>query len=283
MDPSLALAKRGMLCYFRDRQNVFFSLMGVLIVVMLYLLFLKNTLVSSWPDYPGMSSLVDAWVLSGILAIVPVTTCAGALQIMVEDRSNGRDKDICVTPMPAYKVAFGYVLSTFAVGTLMSYITLVICVVYLLVTGCAISFTGILISALLVIPSSLSASIIMYAITSFIKSTGAFSGLYTVVSVLIGFLAGIYMPMGVMPDAMKVVGSLVPASQMAVLFRDTLAADALNEVFIGAPADVISSFRAEMGFDLSLGDFMFSDIAMIGYVFVATVIFFAIAVMRIRR
>ncbi|MGN1044537.1 MAG: ABC transporter permease [Candidatus Methanomethylophilaceae archaeon] len=283
MDPSLALAKRGVLCYFRDRQSVFFSLMGVLIVVMLYLLFLKNMLVSSWPDYPGIGELIDAWVLSGILGIVPVTTCAGALQIMVEDRSNGRDKDIAVTPMPAYKVAMGYVLSTFAVGTVMSYITLVICVAYLAATGCPMSLTGILMSALLVLPSSLSASIIMYAITSFIRSTGAFSGLYTVVSVLIGFLAGIYMPMGVMPDAMKVIGTFVPASQMAAMFRDSLAADALNDVFAGAPADVVSSFRVDMGFDLCLGDFMFSDVTMIGYVILATAVFFAIAVMRIRR
>ena len=47
MDPSLALAKRNMLCYFRDRENVFFSLMGVLIVVLLYLIFLRDMLIGS--------------------------------------------------------------------------------------------------------------------------------------------------------------------------------------------------------------------------------------------
>ena len=33
MDPSLALAKRNMLCYFRDRESVFFSLMGITFLV----------------------------------------------------------------------------------------------------------------------------------------------------------------------------------------------------------------------------------------------------------
>ncbi len=74
MNASLALAKRNALCYFRDRQSVFFSLMGVLIVVLLYLLFLRNMLIEPYSDMPGMGNLIDAWVLSGILGIVPVTT-----------------------------------------------------------------------------------------------------------------------------------------------------------------------------------------------------------------
>ena len=94
MNPSVALAKRNVLCYIRDRQSVLFSLMGVLIVVLLYLLFLRNMLIESYPDLPGMDNLVDVWVMSGILGIVPVTTCAGALQTMVEDRTGGRDRDM---------------------------------------------------------------------------------------------------------------------------------------------------------------------------------------------
>ena len=73
MNPSVALAKRNLLCYIRDRQSVLFSLMGVLIVVLLYLLFLRNMLIESYPDLPCMGNLVDVWVMSGILGIVPVT------------------------------------------------------------------------------------------------------------------------------------------------------------------------------------------------------------------
>ena len=142
MNPSVALAKRNVLCYIRDRQSVFFSLMGVLIVVLLYLLFLRNMLIESYPDLPGMDNLVDVWVMSGILGIVPVTTCAGALQTMVEDRTGGRDRDLLVTPMGARSIALGYVLSTFVVGLLMGAMTLVICLVYLVVTGCPLSIEG---------------------------------------------------------------------------------------------------------------------------------------------
>ena len=283
MNPSVALAKRNVLCYIRDRQSVLFSLMGVLIVVLLYLLFLRNMLIESYPDLPGMDNLVDVWVMSGILGIVPVTTCAGALQTMVEDRTGGRDRDLLVTPMGARSIALGYVLSTFVVGLLMGAMTLAICLVYLVVTGCPLSIEGVLVTVVLLVPSALSASIVMFAIVSFIKSTGAFSGLFTVVSVMVGFLAGIYMPMGTMPTAMQVVGTLVPASHMAALFRDNLAQDALEQTFMGASPDVVSQFRYDMGFDLHLGDFAFDGSTMILYVMAVTIVSFVLATVRIRR
>lgn len=283
MNGALHLARRNVLCYFRDRGAVVFSLMAVIIVVLLYLLFLRNMLVESYPDMDGMPRLIDAWVLSGILGIVPVTTSAGSLQTMVEDKANGRMRDILVTPMRPHEIAAGYIMSTFLVGLIMSVITMVVCIAYLAATGCPLSASGIAVTAALLIPSSLSGSIVIYAITSFFRSTGAFSGFFVVVSVLIGFLAGIYMPMGTMPEGMQVVGTLVPASHMASLFRDSLAGDALDDVFAGAPADVLADFRTDMGFDLSLGSFGFDPSSCIVYVLAVTAAFFAIAVLGIRR
>ena len=283
MNAMMSLARRNVLCYFRDRASVVFSLMAVIIVVMLYLLFLRNMLVESYPDMEGMPQLIDAWVLAGILGIVPVTTSAGSLQTMVEDRASGRIRDILVTPMTSAQIAGGYIISTFIVGLVMSTITLAVCVAYLAATGCPLSASGIGMSAVLLIPSSLSGSIVVYAMTSFLRSTGAFSGFFTVVSVLIGFLAGIYMPMGTMPAAMQTIGTLVPASHMAALFRDSLAGDALDGVFAGAPAETLDSFRAEMGFDLSLGGLQFDAGTSMLYVLGITALFFVIAVMGLRR
>ena len=91
------------------------------------------------------------------------------------------------------------------------------------------------------------------------------------------------MPMGTMPDGMQVVGTLVPASHMASLFRDSLAGGALDDVFAGAPADVLADFRTDMGFDLSLGGFGFDPSTCIIYVLAVTAVFFAIAVLGIKR
>ena len=276
MNGMFALAKRNTLCYFRDRAAVVFSLMGVLVVVMLYLLFLRNMLIDSAADVPGISSQVDAWVLS-------VTTSAGSLQTMIEDRANNRDRDVKVTPMSPMEIAGGYIISTAIVGMVMSIITFVISVAYLAATGCPLYTSGILMSLVLLVPSALSGSIIIYAITSFFKSTGAFSGFFTIVSVLIGFLAGIYMPMGVMPGAMQTIGSLVPASHMASLFRQNLGGASLDEIFNGADPSMVTDFRTEMGYDLSIGGFDFTPELSILYVVAVTAVFFAIAVLNVKR
>ena len=283
MNYVLALARRDLLVYFRDRSNIFFSLMGVLVVVMLYLLFLRDMLLESYPDMYGMDHLMDAWVLSGILAIVPVTTCAGSLQNMVEDRASGREKDMLVAPLTGSGIAAAHILSTFAVGLTMSIIALFLCLAYLMATGCPVTISGAAGCVLLTVPSSLSASVILFAVTSFIRSTGAFSGLFVTLSVLIGFLTGIYMPMGSMPDGMNIVGTLLPASQMAALFRDSLACEALGQSFSGLPPEALTDFRCDMGFDLSLGGLEFSAATSVAYVLAASVLFFAIAAMRVMK
>ena len=283
MNPVIRFAERNCLCYFRDRASVVFSLMAAFIVLLLYLLFLRDNLISGYPGMPGMDGLIDVWVISGLLGIVSVTTCAGALQTMVTDRVESRDDDVLVTPMSPYKVAAGYVLSTFTVGMVMSLVVLALSLVYLAATGCPLSLAGILVSVILLIPSALSGSVIMFAVTSFIRSHGAFSGFFTVVSVMIGFLTGIYMPMGTMPQAMQVVSTLMPASHMASLFRGFMADTALNDVFSGIPSSELADFRTKMGFDLSLGGFGFDAVSSLLYVTVVTVVFFLIAVYSVKR
>ncbi len=277
-----SLVRRNVVCFFRDRSSVAFSLMAVMIMIILYLLFLRNTLLESNPG-EGMDSMMDAWVMAGITAIIPVTASAGCLQVMVEDRANGRVRDILVTPMSPAEIAAGHILSTFLVSLVMSLIAFVVCLVCLIATGCPLSAEGTLVSLVLMIPSSLSGAIIIYAITSFIKSAGAFTGFFTVVSVVIGFLAGIYMPMGTMPEAMRVIGTLLPATQMASLFRDSMAGEALEQAFEGAPATVLDDFRTEMGFDLSLFGFEFDFVSSLCYVIAVSAVFFVVAAVGVKR
>ena len=283
MNPSLSLAERNVLCYFRDRSSVVFSLMGVLVVIMLYLLFLRNSLLESYPGIPGMDNLMDSWVLSGVLGIVAVTTSAGSLQVMMDDKVSGKVDDLLVTPASSSQIAAGYIIGTFLVGLIMSAISFVISLVYLSVTGCPLSAYGVSVSAVLLIPSSLSGSVIMYSITSFLNSSGAFSGFFTVTSVLIGFLAGIYMPIGMMPSVMNTIGSLVPASQMAALFRQNLGSESLEEVLANSPPGTMDGFRTDMGYDLSIGGFQLDPLMSIIYVSTVSALFFVMAVLGLRR
>ena len=293
MSDFIALTKRNCLTYFRDRASVFFSLLGVLIVILLYLIFLRSLLVdsiinsmneSSFPfEKVDIQRMVDSWVLAGVLAIVSVTTSAGALQTMVQDKVEDKMSDLMMTSLSPVKTSAAYVLSTYIVGQIMSVITFVIIVVYLAIMGCSLSFGGCLLTLLLTIPASLSGAIIIYALTCRIKSGGAFSGFFTVLSVLIGFLTGIYMPMGEMEGFMQTIGSMMPATHIAALMRQTLGMDSFNHVMNGAPASTISDLRFEMGYDLELFGYQFTPLTSMLYVMGVTLMFFGIAVLLNRK
>jgi len=283
MNAVLNFAKRCCLLYFRDKAAVFFSMMASLIVIMLYVLFLREMTVSGNPDIADMGSLIDAWMLSGILGITSVTCSAAALQTMVDDRCDGKSADFKVTPLGPYGLAAGYVVSTFAVGVIMSYIILVIAVVYMLATGCDISVSGTIISAILVIPASLSGSVIMFAITTLVRTSAAFSGMYTVISVAIGFVTGIYVPFGSMPSVIGTASVFIPATQMSSLFRKYFAGAAMDHSMEGASEATVAEFRTDMGFDLFIGDTQFSVAVSLIYVLAVTAVFFLFAVWNVRR
>lgn len=57
----LAMIRRNLLLYFRDRAGVFFSLLGALISFVLYLVFLKQSILTEWSAAPNANQLLDLW------------------------------------------------------------------------------------------------------------------------------------------------------------------------------------------------------------------------------
>ncbi len=290
MNDILALTKRNCLCYFRDKASVFFSLLGVLIVILLYLIFLKDMLVDSFMteisemvSRDSVKEFVDAWVMAGILAIVSVTTSAGSLQTMIGDKVSGKDRDTKMTSLSSAKISAAYILSTFLVGQIMSLIAFAIAVGYLAATGCEMSAVGIVQTLILTVPASLSGAIIVYTLTCRMRSEGAFSGFSTVLGVLIGFLTGIYMPLGTMAEGMQTVGSLMPATHIAALMRQTLSTNAFDKIMTGAPPDTYDEIWFMMGYQIELFGVEFSWIMSIIYVAAVTIAFFALAVFLTKK
>lgn len=207
----------------------------------------------------------------------------GSLQTMVEDRASGRERDLLVAPVGAASVAWGHILGTFAVSLLLSALAYAVSAAYLLDTGCPMTAAGLAEGLALLVPSALSGSVIVYALASFVRSTAAFTPFNLVAGVLIGFLTGVYMPMGMLAGPVRAVGAMLPATHMASLFRQALCGGALGESFAGAPPDVLEGFRVEQGIDLSVGGAVLPPEASLLFVAAATLAFFAVAVASVRR
>ena len=251
-----ALLLRNLRVYFRDKASVFFSLLSVLIIILLYALFLGDAWSSGsvFQGRAGVKNMMDSWIMAGLLAVVSVTSTMGAFGIMVEDKSRKIMKDFASSPLSRAGLTGGYILSAFLIGLLMSLVTAVFAVIYMVARGGA--FPGLPVlgkTMLLIIITSLSNTSLVLFLVSFINSSNAFSTASTLIGTLIGFLTGIYMPIGQLPEAVQSIIKVVPTSHAAALLRQTLMEEPLQKVFAGAPAEMVNAFKETMGVTLSVG------------------------------
>lgn len=175
-------------------------------------------------------------------------------------------------------------LSALIVGMLMSLATLSLCMVYIVAAGgemlSLVQMSKVL--GLLLI-SVFSSTSIMFFLTSLIWSEGGFTGLSLAVGVMAGFIAGVYIPLGLLPTSVASVCSLFPMTHAAALFRGVMAGPSAEEMFLGSPEGSLETFRADLGYDLFLGDWMFPEWSGLVILAVSAVIFFLLAVMVMDR
>lgn len=244
---------RNLKIFFRDRSAIFFSLLAVFIIIGMYVLFLGDVWTNSLAE-SGLAqtrNLMDSWIMAGLLSVTSVTTTMGAFGIMIEDRSRKITKDFIASPIINRNLFAGYISSAIIIGILMSLVTLVLVEIYLLVNGGTVMSLVVLfkILALIVLTTITNASMVLFFV-SFFHSNNAFSTASTIVGTLIGFLAGIYLPIGNLPEAVQFAVKLFPVSHAAALFRQVIMEAPIAVSFADAPLEASTDFRAFMGVDL---------------------------------
>ncbi|MCH1638654.1 ABC transporter permease [Paenibacillus timonensis] len=280
----LSIANRNLKIFFRDRAAVLFSLLAVFIILGLYVVFLGDTIADSLPVIDGASVLINSWVLAGILAVTSVTSTMGAFGIMVEDRSRKILKDFTTSPLRRSRLTGGYILSACSVGVIMSVVTFILGELYILVLdGELLPLLSILKVLGLIVLSVLASSSIVFFITTFLRSQNAFSAASTVIGTLIGFLTGIYVPMGSLPEAVQWVIKVFPISHAGVLIRNVMLERPMEVSFHGAPAGAQAEFTENMGVVYHFGSYQVEPWVSIVVLLATTVLFFGLSLLSVSR
>ncbi len=281
----ISFAKRNLKVYFRDRSSVFFSLLAVLIVLGLYVLFLGDQLISSvGKTVSGADKLMDSWIMAGILAVIPVSTTLGSFGAIVNDKSKKIFKDFRCSPVKTSSLAGGYILSSFTVGLIMSVVALVIIEIYFGCKGYGL-LSGLQLLQILgtMLISVLVSSAMMYLIVSLFSSQNAFATASTIIGTLIGFVTGIYLPIGSTEKAVQYVIEFFPVSHAASVFRKILMADPMAESFKNAPDSIRTDFMLEMGVEFRAFDHTFTTLESVIYILAAAVIFYVIGILITKK
>ena len=256
----LALIGRNLRLFFRDRLNVFFSLLSGIVLFLLYTLFLARLqtdgLKTSVPTATPLqiNGFIDSWMFSGIVLLTTITTGLGALSVLVEDRQSGRFADFLVSPVRRGQLVLGYLVSAIVVAVIMSTIVLGLSLLYLgLVDAVWLPPLRLLQIVAVMVLCCAAFTALSALVTSFLRTTSAFSAMGTVVGTVLGFIAGAYIPIGSLPAGVASTVNTLPFAQAAMLLRRPFTADTLA-VLTGGVAEASGKLRDFYGIDIFVGD-----------------------------
>jgi len=276
-------AGRNLKIYFRQKSAVFFSLLGVFIIIGLYVVFLGDVWVTGF-ELPDKEILMYSWIIAGIVSVSSITTVMGAFGSMVEDRERKNSKDFFSSPVKRSQIVGGYLLSAYVIGVFMSILALFLGEIYIVANGgVLLSFDSMLRALFVILLSSAASSSFVFFIVSFFKSNNAFTTASTILGTLIGFLTGIYLPIGSLPEYVQWLIKLFPVSHGAALMRQIMMEVPIQTSFADAPLDILLQFKETLGITYTYGSTTASMAVHLLVLAGTAVLFFLLALCNVSR
>ena len=287
MSKFLGLTKRNLLIYFKDRQSVIFSMLTSIIVLVLYLLFLKQSYIDAAESaLKGLEGLVDkkdidtlanCILLVGIIGSALITVPYNCLSTIVNDRENKIDYDISATPLKRWQIVLSYFTSATISAFIMSSIVLTIGIVVLQSQGdLYLSASSIAYSYALALLGSVSATAFFMLIMLFFKTSSASGAFFGMLSAACGFIIGAYIPLSQFSNGIQTFCNLFPATGVTIMYRNTFLnglLDKINTDIGGADGGAfVNSIKDSFSFKGSLFGNELSIAGIVGYVIAALII-----------
>lgn len=266
MEKFLVMTGRNLKNYFRSKGAIFFSLLSMLIVICLMVFFLGDMQVESIVEildqFPGRDRMADeknaellilSWTCAGIISINAVTVTLSVYSTMIKDRTTGKLNSIYTAPIGRMAIAASYVASAWTASVLVCGLTLIITEVYGVIKGLDPFTFGVHMQLIgMIMVNSFTYATVVYFFAVISKTESAWSGLGTVVGTLVGFLGGIYIPIGSLSESIGNVMKCTPVIYGTAMFRSVMAKGIIDTTFADLPDEVTAGYRTVMGIDLEL-------------------------------
>lgn len=228
-----ALVQRNIKCYFNDKFLFLVSLMTPMILLLLFVTFLRGVYIDSlysifdmFEFSPDNSRVVEgfagAWLLSSILSVCSVTVAICSNAVMVSDKVEGSVNDFRVAPVKGVTLTISYFIANFIVTLIVMLTVTVIGFIYLAAVGWYLTATDVLMVLVDIVCCVLFGSLLAGVIESFISSQGGLSALSALVSAMYGFICGAYMPLSQFDEGMRNVIGVLPGTYGVGILRKQL-------------------------------------------------------------
>lgn len=260
MSMALALVKRNIKLFFKDKGMFFTSLITPAILLVLYTTFLGNvyrdSFTSSLPENINLAEsiiegLVGTQLISSILAVSCVSVAFCSNFLMVQDKANGAIKDLQISPVKSATLSISYYIATLISTLIICFTATGICLVYVAVVGWYMSVADVLLLFLDILLLVLFGTAISSIICFFLSTQGQISAVSAIISAGYGFICGAYMPISSFGDGLQKVISFFPGTYGTSLIRNHSMQGVLAQMQTqGVPAEVIEEIKDSLDCNL---------------------------------
>lgn len=237
----IGLTKRNLLVYFSDIPAVVFSLLTSIIVLALYLLFLKDSFVDAVSSQMmGLESLVPAEqtemlvngiLLAGVTGSALITIPYHCLQTLVKDRERQVDCDILATPIKRNRIILSYFLAAGISAFFVSSCLLTAGLLILFSMGdLHMKVKDVLCAYSTVLLGAVSATAFFMPVLLLFHSVSASTAFFGILSAASGFVIGAYVPISRFSETAQTICNLFPASHITILMRNHILNGLLNHI-----------------------------------------------------
>jgi len=260
MSTVLALTKRNIKLFFREKGLFFTSLITPAILLVLYATFLGNVYRDSFTsNLPSMLSLPDSLIeglvggqlVSSILAVSCVTVAFCSNFLMVQDKANGSIKDLRISPVKPAALSLSYYLANLLCTLIICFTATALCLAYVAAVGWYLSVWDVCLLLLDVVLLVFFGCALSSVINFFLSTQGQISAVGTMVSSGYGFICGAYMPISSFGDGLQKLISCLPGTYGTALVRNHAMQGALAEMQNqGLPAQAVSELKQVLDCEL---------------------------------
>lgn len=260
MSVTLALVKRNIKLFFKDKGMFLTSLITPAILLILYATFLSNVYRDSFTSNLSetldlsksiIDGLVGGQLISSILAVSCVTVAFCSNFLMVQDKANGTIKDLMISPVKSAALSMSYYIATLISTLIICFVAMCICLLYVFIVGWYMSAADVLLLFLDVFLLVMFGTALSSIINFFLSTQGQISAVGTIISAGYGFICGAYMPISSFGGGLQKVISFLPGTYGTSLIRNHSMQGALSEMQNqGVPIEVIEEIKDSLDCNL---------------------------------
>lgn len=253
------LIKRNLIYNIRDRVAFALSFLSVIILLVIYKAFLsdfqldelKSASNSSIVSQSGID-MVNFWLVAGLIVVISITTTLSGFGVMIEDKENKKIEDFKLSGVSSIKLMISYYISSFLLGIIILILAFILGISLFIGFDTLFDFSmnnWLKIVGLLLLSNLLGVTFGLF-IANLLSTRSSFATLSTIIGTLVGFLAGVYISIGNLSEAIAKFMLILPLVHIGALLKQVLMNGSMNSYFDNIPQKYQENYEKVYGIHL---------------------------------